>query len=321
YLIIIVVCQRYCNLHSIYYQFKMNQTMKQNKYKQFIKLYLLFVLIISSFITYTHNKNIFIDYNQSNQILSTTDYSGNKPIPNCSKHNSNITTQVYVNLRKDVPIEQEEKTIENANNKPTLHSPQENPVIENEEETSEEESPPEPSPNSCPSVTLGCVPCSPGELYCRYEAGETSGYLGWACQNNNPSNIRSDPSNFRAGLITQMGGPAPCGDKGGFLVFSTYNQGFNGVKAYIRAINSGLHYAYKTAEFTCGDCTLLQLFSKYAPNSYESYTNGIVIKMQGSVTSETKLSWIVDNRLDDFVEAIQCMEGYFTLGGRLCKFW
>jgi hypothetical protein len=276
------------------------------------------------FASYYFKKN-FLDNNQADGILSSLNNSNKAITPNCLKHNKNMIKPQIANLRKDNQVEPEPEIITPENNnkdEPLIaqESPTDNSTIETEESI-EEQSPPEPSPGSCPSVTLGCVPCTPGEAYCRYEAGETSGYLGWACQNNNPSNIRSHPSNFRAGLITQMGGPAPCGDKGGFLVFSTYSQGFSGVKAYIRAINSGLHSSYKTSEFTCGDCTLLQFFSKYAPNNPEGYTNGIVIKMVGSVTSETKLSWIVDNRLDDFVEAIQCMEGYFTLGGRLCKFW
>lgn len=188
---------------------------------------------------------------------------------------------------------------------------------EEKSETEEEVEPDPPPPDSCPQTTLNCVPCHKSELYCRYEAGEEYGYLGWACQNNNPSNIRD--SSYRSNLITQMGGPAPCGGKGGFLVFLTYTQGRKGVKAYIKAINAGLHFAYTTEEFTCGDCTLTQFFSKYAPNS-TNYANLVAQKMGGSITVDTKLNWIVENRLEDFVDAIQCIEGYFIDGGvKLCN--
>ncbi len=169
---------------------------------------------------------------------------------------------------------------------------------------------------SCTQSTKRCVPCKKGELYCRYESSDKYGYLGWACQNNNPSNIRS--SDYRANIIKQKGGPRPCGAKGGFFVFSTYKQGRKGVKAYIRGIDSGLHSSYPKC--TTGDCSLLYFFSRYAPNNPEGYTDGIISKMKEGVKRSTKLRWIVNNRLTDFVDAIQCMEGYFiTQDGQTVK--
>ena len=162
------------------------------------------------------------------------------------------------------------------------------------------------APGSCPVSTQNCVPCTAGELYCRYEAGETSGYLGWACQNNNPGNVKY--SDYRIGIITSMGGQAPCGEKGGFMVFSSYENCRNSVKSYISGINAGKHSAYPT----CGNCSLLTFFSSYAPDSPVSYTQGIVNKMGGDVTPDTLLSWVVANRFDDFINAIQKNEGFFT---------
>ncbi len=173
-------------------------------------------------------------------------------------------------------------------------------------------------PGACPAQTLGCVPCGIGEPYCRYEQGEESGYLGWACQNNNPSNIRYDSGGYRANIITSMGGPAPCGDKGGFLVFSTYQDGRNGAKAYISGISAGLHSSYHFCGD--GDCSLREFFSKYAPagdqNDPTSYSN-YVANWLGVDVDSTPLSWIVENKLDDMVNAIQHKEGYFTKDGML----
>ncbi len=192
-------------------------------------------------------------------------------------------------------------------------------VVENEnvnvgiEDSGEEIETPQ-DPPACPISTLGCVKCEIGEQYCRYEEGEVNGYLGWACQNNNPSNIRY--SGYRSDYIVQMGGTAPCGEKGGFMVFATYEIGYNSVKAYIRAIDAGLHPAYSV--YNCGDCTLLEFFSKYAPNNPEGYSSRVAEIMGGGVDINiTRLSWIVDNRLDDFVQAIQHIEGYWTKDGRL----
>jgi hypothetical protein len=238
--------------------------------------------------------------------------------PGSSSHQYEISDQTAFE-KLFAFLDEKEDSEENADQSQITNDTPSNNENQTNEETSAPEPAPPPPPSSCPQTTLSCVPCTPGELYCRYETGATTGYLGWACQNNNPSNIRD--SSYRSNLITQMGGPAPCGGKGGYLVFSTYAQGREGVKAYIRAINAGMHSAYITAEFSCGDCTLLQFVSKYAPNNYENYTNGIVNKMGGGVTPETKLNWIVANRLENFVDAIQCMEGYFIYSGGVAIKW
>jgi hypothetical protein len=243
------------------------------------------------------------------------------------KENNNYIIEEAENVEtSDKPMVEEEteykRIITNINSKTNNETDSTDLIKDQNQEPNPEPEPTlptPPQPQSCPQATLGCVPCQPGEAYCRYETGEVSGYLGWACQNNNLSNIRY--SDYRINIITRMGGSAPCGEKGGYMTFSNYETGRNSVKAYIRGINAGLHSAYNTTEFTCGDCTLLQFFSKYAPNNPVSYTNGITEKMNQEVTNDTKLNWIVTNRLDDFIDAIECMEGYFTLDGRRCKYW
>ncbi|MDD3647449.1 MAG: hypothetical protein PHS44_03030 [Candidatus Dojkabacteria bacterium] len=162
---------------------------------------------------------------------------------------------------------------------------------------------------TCPLTTKNCVPCGAGELYCRYTEEDEYGYLGWACQNNNPTNIKY--SDYRIGLIEQMGGQAPCGQKGTFMVFPNYQTGRNSTKAYIKAINAGLHYAYPT----CGNCSLLEFYQSYAPDNPEVYSQRIAEIMGSPVTKRTKLSWIVDTRLDDFINAMMRMEGFFTSSG------
>ncbi|MBU0975434.1 MAG: hypothetical protein ABIE03_03845 [Patescibacteria group bacterium] len=162
---------------------------------------------------------------------------------------------------------------------------------------------------SCPMTTKNCVPCTASELYCRLEDGEEYGYLGWACQNNNPTNIKY--SQYRIDLITQMGGQTPCGEKGAFMVFSDYKKGRNSTKSYIKAINAGLHYAYPK----CGNCTLLEFYQSYAPDNPEVYSQRIAEIMGSPVTKNTKISWIVENRLDDFINAMMHMEGFFTFSG------
>jgi hypothetical protein len=193
--------------------------------------------------------------------------------------------------------------------------------------TDQEEEPPAPPPqpppptNGCPRVTKNCVPCNIGEAYCRALPGEEYGYLGWACQNNNPSNIRSDASNYRAGIIISMGGPAPCGDKGGYLTFSTYEDGRNGVKAYLRGIAACKHSSYVFCG--CGECSIREFFTKYAPagdqNDPHSYASYIGNKL-GIDPDITNLQWVVDNKLEQMVDGIQCMEGYFIdVGGTTVK--
>lgn len=224
---------------------------------------------------------------------------------------SDILNDLY---KKYNPPEEEVTYDYSSNNNQTSNQ---NTDIEPQPEVQEEPDPPPPPPpppSSCPVSTLGCVRCEREDIYCRYEEGEESGYLGWACQNNNPSNIRY--SQGRIGYITQMGGTAPCGEKGGFMVFATYEIGYNSVKTYIRAIDAGLHPAYRV--YNCGDCTLLEFFSKYAPNNPEGYSGRVAEIMGDGVDKNvTKLNWVVNNRLDDFVNAIQHIEGYWTKDGRL----
>jgi hypothetical protein len=188
--------------------------------------------------------------------------------------------------------------------------PDESPTDPEEEEPEPddpEDPPPPPDPDSCPVSTQNCVPCTKDELYCRYLEGEETGFLGWACQNNNPGNIRYHQ--YRINIIVQMGGTPPCANRGGFMAFSDYQTGRSSVEAYIRGINAGLHSSYPECS---SSCTLGYFFSKYAPNNPVNYTRIIVEKMGGSVTSETNLSWIVDNRLNDLLNAIQELEGWFT---------
>lgn len=164
-----------------------------------------------------------------------------------------------------------------------------------------------PPPPPCPLSTKDCVPCRKGEMYCSVETGKEYGFLGWACQNNNPGNIKY--SQYSANLIALMGGTPPCGKKGTFMVFPTYGQGRESVKAFIKAINRGLQKDYPE----CGNCTLLYFFARYADDPF--YATWISNRMGRGVTVNTKLNWIVENRLEDFVNAIQCTEGDFILSG------
>lgn len=177
--------------------------------------------------------------------------------------------------------------------------------------------------STCPVSTLNCVPCSikDGHWACRVEDGQTNGYLGWSCQNNNPGNIRpsstaypnckSSASYDRVCIISNNGGPLPCGQRGNssmgyYMVFSTYNDGKNALKAYIKGINAGQHAAYSG----CGNCTLRYFLGKYSGNS-TTYPDGIGAKL-GVNPDTTNLNQIVPTRLDELVQAIQQQEGFFT---------
>ncbi|MFQ5493068.1 MAG: hypothetical protein ACE5DX_02840 [Candidatus Dojkabacteria bacterium] len=173
------------------------------------------------------------------------------------------------------------------------------------------------SPNACPVSTMACIPCNAGESYCRFEQGETTGYLGWACQNNNPGNIRYSQS--RIDLIVAYGGTAPCGSNGPYpasqyMMFSNYIYGRNGLKAYLKAIADGAHSSYNP-ECANGGCSLRLMFSKYAPaadqNDPNSYSN-FVANYIGVDVDNTPLGWIVENKLDGFADAIQIREGWFV---------
>jgi len=290
--------------------------MKRKKYILLIIPVMLIVVAVLFFFTLRRENLTVTEIDDSNNsIIGIEDidiaYNGFDP---AEKFNEDtITKSIEEIYLKEHPFDKintaDEEVAEEEEDEP-----EENAEVE--EEISEEEEPF--FPGACPTQTLGCVPCAIGEPYCRYEQGQESGYLGWACQNNNPSNIRYDSGGYRAGIITSMGGPAPCGDKGGFLVFSTYQDGRNGAKAYISGISAGLHSSYHF----CGDgnCSLRDFFSKYAPagdqNDPTSYSNYIADCLGVSV-DETPLRWIVENKLDDMVDAIQHKEGYFTKDGML----
>ena len=161
---------------------------------------------------------------------------------------------------------------------------------------------------SCPATTHSCIPCAISETYCRAPAGESYGYLGWSCQNNNPGNIRF--STMRRDMIKQYAGPEACGEKGSFMIFKTYEDGRNALEAYIRGIADGAHFAYPS----CGACSLREFFSIYAPaadqNNPDSYSE-IVASRIGIDADNYSLNWVVDNKLIEFIDAVQEHEGWF----------
>ena len=167
------------------------------------------------------------------------------------------------------------------------------------------------SPSGCPASTLSCVPCTTSsDSRCRVEPGETQGFLGWACQNNNPGNIRY--SSARISYITKHGGPAPCGERvdsrgGTYMIFKTYADGRNSLKAYMKAINAGTHTAYSSCPGN--GCTLAFVFSKYAPGD-PNYASNIASKL--GVSTSTTLSWVIANKFEALIDAIQAKEGFFT---------
>jgi len=171
--------------------------------------------------------------------------------------------------------------------------------------------------DNCPVFTRRCVPCNAGEQYCRHLDGANSGFLGWSCQNNNPGNIRY--SEFRKNLIVQYGGPEACGSNGPhpgsqYMVFSTYEEGRTALGVYLEAIAQGGHSSYLPV---CqnGGCTLLEFFSIYAPygdqNNPNSYSNYVANYIGVGQDQET-LRWILDNKKQQFISAIQTHEGWFT---------
>ncbi len=169
---------------------------------------------------------------------------------------------------------------------------------------------PAPIPSPCPVSTKSCIPCSIGQSLCRYESGATSGFLGWACQNNNLGNIRY--STARIGYITKHGGPAPCGERidsrgGTYMIFSTYQDGRNALRAYLLALNAGTHTAYP--ECASGNCDLIYVFSKYAPGD-TNYAQNIADRL--GVTADTKFRWVVENKMEQLLNAIEIKEGFFS---------
>ncbi len=177
---------------------------------------------------------------------------------------------------------------------------------------------------NCPQITQRCIPCTSGSD-CRYEPKKTHGFRGWACQNNNPGNIRNASTDMskdsKNAMIVRNGGVAACGVRydsrgGSYFVFRTYDIGFNALKAYIKAISKGEHSSYKllasdnkTIIWKCGDCTLTQFFSKYAPAD-STYASTVATLIGEPVTQ--KLSFIVEFKLDAFATAIKKHEGFIT---------
>lgn len=169
----------------------------------------------------------------------------------------------------------------------------------------------------CPVTTQTCVPCNVGaDSRCRAVSGDPTGYLGWACQNNNPGNVRGgDGFTYRNNIITAEGGEAACNERGGYLVFRDYTIGRNSLKAYIRGIRNGRHNSYLPV-CANGACNLKQFFGIYAPagdqNDPNSYANNVANRI-GVSADVTSLDWIIANKFDEFIDAIQTQEGWFTL--------
>jgi len=175
------------------------------------------------------------------------------------------------------------------------------------------------APN-CPQTTLKCIPCTASTANdCRFEPGKTHGFRGWACQNNNPGNIRNASTNMATDsknkMIVRNGGTAACGVRydsrgGSYFVFATYTAGFGSLKAYIKAINNGEHSSYAGTGWKCGDCTIEQFFSKYAPYSYKTYAAAVGKEINEPVTQKLK-TLIASGKLDAFATAIKNHEGFF----------
>ncbi|KXK26550.1 MAG: hypothetical protein TR69_WS6001000556 [candidate division WS6 bacterium OLB20] len=169
----------------------------------------------------------------------------------------------------------------------------------------------------CPRTMQECIPCNKGEQYCRHHDDALTGFLGWACQNNNPGNIRY--SQFRIDLITQFGGPAPCGSAGPnessqYMVFGDYLEGRSALGVYLEAIAGGGHPSYLPV-CANGGCTLRQFFSIYAPagdqNNPNSYSNYVAAYIGVNADVHT-LRWILDNKKELMINAIQQHEGWFV---------
>jgi hypothetical protein len=165
----------------------------------------------------------------------------------------------------------------------------------------------------CPTTTLNCIPCTSGST-CRYEPGESHGFIGWSCQNNNPGNIRNASTNmatdFKNLMIVRNGGTAACGVRydvrgGSYFVFANYSAGIGALKAYLKGVNNGEHSSYTG----CGDCTLTFFFSLYAGGD-TNYDDAVATEIGEPVTQT--LRYVVANKLDAFVQAIKNHEGFFT---------
>ena len=180
---------------------------------------------------------------------------------------------------------------------------------------------------NCPASTQNCVPCYVGESLCRIETGETRGFKGWACQNNNPGNIRpinnyNDTNDFRNRLIKAMGGTPSCGIRtgtgGSYMVFTDYTTGFNSLKAYISAINAGMHTSYTeynvdgSVKGVCGNCSLTFFMNKWANNPSEGYKQTISNYLGVDPNTTTLMSLINAGRLTDLANGIKTAEGFIV---------
>lgn len=121
-------------------------------------------------------------------------------------------------------------------------------------------------------------------------------------------------TDFKNKLIVKYGGTAACGVRydsrgGSYFVFGTYSAGFGALQAYIKAINAGEHSSYAGTGWACGNCTITQFFSKYAPG--DSTYDDVVAAEIGEPTSQ-KLSYIVTYKLTAFTNAIKNHEGFFV---------
>ncbi len=173
--------------------------------------------------------------------------------------------------------------------------------------------------SGCPASTAKCVPCVPGSSSaCRVEDGKSAGFLGWACQNNNPGNIRYSDS--RNSLISVQGVEAACGSRGNsqmgqYMVFRSYTIGRQALGAYLTSISQGRHSSYTEGDIVCGNCSLRFFFSKYAPagdqNNPNSYANFVAGRL-GVSADEATLSWAVANKLEQLLDAIQTKEGWYV---------
>jgi hypothetical protein len=117
-------------------------------------------------------------------------------------------------------------------------------------------------------------------------------------------------TDFKNLMIIRNGGTPACGVRydsrgGSYFVFPTYSAGYGALKAYVKGINNGEHSSYTG----CGDCTITFFFSKYAggDTNYDDYVAGYI----GEPVTQT-IRFVVDNKLDAFVEAIKIHEGFFT---------
>jgi len=182
------------------------------------------------------------------------------------------------------------------------------------------------APN-CPSSTQNCVPCYLGDSLCRIETGETRGFRGWACQNNNPGNIRpinnyNDTNDFRNRLIVSMGGTPSCGIRtgtgGSYMVFTDYTTGFNSLKAYISAINAGMHTAYieKNPDGSIvgvyGNCSLTFFMNKWASNPSAGYKQTISNYLGVDPNTTTLESIVNGGKLNDLANGIKIAEGFIV---------